>query len=284
MTKAYVEVSGKQSQVDLAVTDLHEKIIDVQPDIEEKLQTLTVAELVVFRKLHDETINSWKYCKTRVDPDCKVYVQGKACVVRERRSTLMQWLNEVKSMARICLQIQLSESLEKELNSLSGVLCVRDYITRLTYTFANSQDELKKVQQILRKYGHKLFETDAKSKKCDEAMEDQSVNRPDTDESKGTSNLRMTFSWCKHTKNQEVFRIGKLQIRVYEGNILNLPVDAIVNAANKDLKHEGGVASKIAKAGGQDVKDESRNIVQQKGTIYRLIEAFLLIVIIDRSK
>jgi O-acetyl-ADP-ribose deacetylase (regulator of RNase III) len=46
-------------------------------------------------------------------------------------------------------------------------------------------------------------------------------------------------------------------IEVREGDITMLEVDAIANAANTDLKHGGGVAAAIVRAGGRSIQDES---------------------------
>jgi O-acetyl-ADP-ribose deacetylase len=47
-------------------------------------------------------------------------------------------------------------------------------------------------------------------------------------------------------------------IEVLEGDITTLEVDAIANAANTELRHGGGVAGAIARAGGRAIDDESR--------------------------
>jgi len=46
-------------------------------------------------------------------------------------------------------------------------------------------------------------------------------------------------------------------IEVLDTDITTLDVDAIANAANTQLKHGGGVAGAIARAGGRTVQDES---------------------------
>ena len=46
-------------------------------------------------------------------------------------------------------------------------------------------------------------------------------------------------------------------IEVIEADITRLEVDAIANAANTQLRHGGGVAAAIARAGGPEVQDES---------------------------
>jgi O-acetyl-ADP-ribose deacetylase (regulator of RNase III) len=47
------------------------------------------------------------------------------------------------------------------------------------------------------------------------------------------------------------------EIEVQQADITTLEVDAIANAANTDLKHGGGVAGAIVRAGGRVVQDES---------------------------
>ncbi|HEY7267722.1 MAG TPA: macro domain-containing protein [Solirubrobacterales bacterium] len=47
------------------------------------------------------------------------------------------------------------------------------------------------------------------------------------------------------------------EIEVVQADITKLEVDAIANAANTDLKHGGGVAGAISRAGGPSVQAES---------------------------
>jgi O-acetyl-ADP-ribose deacetylase (regulator of RNase III) len=52
---------------------------------------------------------------------------------------------------------------------------------------------------------------------------------------------------------------------VVRGNLLDEPVDAIVNAANGHLAHGGGVAGIISRAAGPQLQAESDRLVRERG-------------------
>ncbi|XP_035004862.2 protein mono-ADP-ribosyltransferase PARP14-like isoform X2 [Hippoglossus stenolepis] len=58
-----------------------------------------------------------------------------------------------------------------------------------------------------------------------------------------------------------------LQVVVCHGDITKVVADALVNAANADLEHSGGVAAALSKAGGPEVQRESKTIVKQIGEV-----------------
>jgi O-acetyl-ADP-ribose deacetylase (regulator of RNase III) len=51
-----------------------------------------------------------------------------------------------------------------------------------------------------------------------------------------------------------------MRLRVFRGSVLDAPADAIVNAANTELRHGGGVAAAIARAAGPELERESRQV------------------------
>jgi putative ATPase len=54
---------------------------------------------------------------------------------------------------------------------------------------------------------------------------------------------------------------------VVHGNLLEEPVEAIVNAANGHLAHGGGVAGIISRAAGPELQAESDRLVRDRGPI-----------------
>ncbi|XP_070786163.1 protein mono-ADP-ribosyltransferase PARP14-like isoform X2 [Enoplosus armatus] len=58
-----------------------------------------------------------------------------------------------------------------------------------------------------------------------------------------------------------------LQVLVCQGDITKQEADALVNAANEDLDHRGGVAAALSKAGGPEVQSESSGLVKYIGKI-----------------
>ena len=62
---------------------------------------------------------------------------------------------------------------------------------------------------------------------------------------------------------------GDTTIEVICADLTTLEVDAIVNAANERLEHEGGVALAIARTGGPAVQAESDEWVREHGEVGR---------------
>ncbi|CAB1345450.1 unnamed protein product, partial [Coregonus sp. 'balchen'] len=60
---------------------------------------------------------------------------------------------------------------------------------------------------------------------------------------------------------------GGLQVVVCQGDITKEWADALVNAANEDLDHAGGVAAALSRAGGPEVQRASRDLVRQIGRV-----------------
>jgi O-acetyl-ADP-ribose deacetylase (regulator of RNase III) len=57
--------------------------------------------------------------------------------------------------------------------------------------------------------------------------------------------------------NRRMNRTAAAKVEVVEADVTGLAVDAIANAANTQLRHGGGVAGAIARAGGPAIQEES---------------------------
>ena len=56
-------------------------------------------------------------------------------------------------------------------------------------------------------------------------------------------------------------------LSLYQGDITNERVDAIVNAANESLQHGAGVGGAIVRKGGRQIQDESNQLTQKYGQL-----------------
>lgn len=61
--------------------------------------------------------------------------------------------------------------------------------------------------------------------------------------------------------------VAGARITAVQGDLTRMEVDAIVNAANRQLQHGGGVAGAIAQAGGPSIQRESDAWVERHGPL-----------------
>lgn len=64
----------------------------------------------------------------------------------------------------------------------------------------------------------------------------------------------------KTSENRIILTLDKTQLELVEGDITDLEVDAIVNAANEDLQLGSGVAGAIRQKGGPSIQEECNRI------------------------
>ena len=70
--------------------------------------------------------------------------------------------------------------------------------------------------------------------------------------------LRRTMQ-CRYT-----YPNGKI-IEVHQGDILEHPADFLVNSANDELKHSGGLPKAIVDKGGQKIQDDCKRYLEDQG-------------------
>lgn len=58
-----------------------------------------------------------------------------------------------------------------------------------------------------------------------------------------------------------------VQVSVWKADLTNCPVDAVVNAANENLQHYGGLALALSEAGGPQIQKESQDHISAFGVV-----------------
>ncbi|XP_006137712.2 protein mono-ADP-ribosyltransferase PARP14 [Pelodiscus sinensis] len=72
---------------------------------------------------------------------------------------------------------------------------------------------------------------------------------------------KQSQSYCEMTLQDGVV------VAVYKGDLCSHPTDVVVNAANEDLKHIGGLAEALLQAAGPELQTECDRIVQKRGPL-----------------
>ena len=86
---------------------------------------------------------------------------------------------------------------------------------------------------------------------------------------KNSASLTTQNSTPRNSSNSaQTFRTMEgVQVKVYEADIITTQVDCIVNAANKDLHHAGGIAKTISEAAGAKFDKDSHAYVKINGRL-----------------
>ena len=81
----------------------------------------------------------------------------------------------------------------------------------------------------------------------------------------GWVDIVLEFVTAKFVSVSLYFLGGRIKLSVYKDDITKQRVDVIVNAANRELQHDGGVAAAILAKGGRTINEESQAIIRTRG-------------------
>ena len=91
------------------------------------------------------------------------------------------------------------------------------------------------------------------------------INRHQSPSYSANSSTLRTRSANAYLMIYGIFHLGKVKVSVYKGDLTNEQVDVIVNDANRELDHAGGVAEAILDKGGRSIQKESWAILKRRG-------------------
>ena len=181
-------------------------------------------------------------------------------------------LEEVKMMTCISTEItDESKDLIKELAEKYPNVClvVND---RIVDIISDSYEYVLKLQDMLKpkapvKSNRRAARTFAKA----EDTENQGALSSSNDGYNAEGNAFKTSTFTSQPNTQsgalELKTAEGFIIKIYTGSITRLNVDCIVNAANENLMHGGGVAAAISEAAGYQFDQESAQYIADNGPV-----------------
>ncbi|KAK3595886.1 hypothetical protein CHS0354_014715 [Potamilus streckersoni] len=138
------------------------------------------------------------------------------------------------------------------------------------------EKRIQKQQRTIQKEGVKLYIGTSKGKECIEKAEKEAkcvielkdLRKQRAEEgSKGKGGGKKRQNFHQLTKCATVRLSWGVKVKVFGGDITELKVDVMVNAANSGLKHIGGLAAAIVKKGGNKIQEECAEHVKKNGNL-----------------
>ena len=292
---AKIKISGQTENVEIATSCVHERCEDEVYNpfdvIQTRFENVTFQEYLLFK--HNFENRSFEMDHKN---DCLI-ISGKRKELKYAADQIEKLLAEVKNYFSCPVSVQGCDrfSVEQEIELFnqqkSNAFCIYERFKDIVYIYAHEAKTLKRLREKLQqklssavqKPGTAISQESLKmhsevstsGKKTQDKKESKLQSKEpslSTDGRRDNGNItshrkapERQFSWTQDTKNCQVYKVDRLLVKVYEGDILRAPVDCIVNPANRNLHHDGGLAYTIAAAAGNTVNIESEKIVKHKG-------------------
>ncbi|XP_053406843.1 uncharacterized protein LOC123546491 [Mercenaria mercenaria] len=275
-----ITVTGTKTDIENAKTHLKKTLEDISaPDIAS--MSITDVSSTVFgavKELYDIQLNALRDKGVDIDyiqSRNELSVRGLRDLVNSSIETLNRYLEQTTKMqsCEISVRHVSATSVHEILRDLryvrKDVCYIHDQDSRNITVFANSQKILCDVKTD---FELKFNNTnDADHLTCGQPVSSRRKEEMDTSETVETTGasplhskptVYRSFSWSKDSKHLRVYTHRNIVVKVYEANILDVPVDGIVNAGNENLQHCGGIANAIAKAAGIGLKKECESLIR----------------------
>ena len=198
--------------------------------------------------------------------------------VNDLKFVLKEQMDHLRSLSSIELQYSPGiedkklHEIERNLSSSGEILCYRVDNKNLTfYGFSyeklgvakHKSEVLLGLKQQSKGRRNRVIATDQILEKYDDKT--RGAPKYQTFHDGGRS---MSYTGSSATFLEETYKTTEgIIVKVYNGNILSLKVDCIVNAANSQLLHGGGVAEVISRAAGYRFQQESDDYIQRYGSL-----------------
>ncbi|XP_060603250.1 uncharacterized protein LOC132756248 isoform X2 [Ruditapes philippinarum] len=300
--RVQIKISGQTENVEKAKSCVLERCDDELYNPSDKIQVcfkqVTLQEYLLLRHMYENPSVEMEHKN-----DCLV-LSGKRKELKRAADDVEECLIKVRRYVLCSVSVQGcdAKSVEEEMklvNTNESYTCIFDRINSIVYIYALESRKSKSVQKkIAQKLGidlqkpvcfsneqavaqeaqrlHSEVNTTSERRNVqanDHEHSQQHLNKSvilndgQEDKKKTTQrkNIVRQFSWTQNTKNMKVYEISGLCVRVYEGDIIGVPVDCIVNPANSNLSHTGGLALSIANAAGNKMDIESVKITASYG-------------------
>lgn len=258
-----LQLIGTSGSVQSAIDALHDRFKDLENRTSVQFSAmLSDADYTALRMLYKEEIGFLKLSYNR--ENCEIRCLGKSCEKEKVINRLGVIIKEVEEMERYCLSESLPPQAQKELNGFRNVCCVVDRYKGLATIYGRTEADWENIKRVLHRFNLTNIEfpklhrsevpnlLDCQSSFCSQ------MNHSNGGDGQGS------LSQPAHLKNQQPYQVKNLDVYVYVGNIVDLPVDCIVNATNPDLQHCRGVPGVILKADGPTVREEPWHIIKNK--------------------
>jgi len=243
-----VLVTGYRSSVEKAVAKMQSEVrlVKVKKTNDQQTIALGSSDYAAICKCYGDRIRKWK---ERVD--IKYNSDTRSVEVRGTRNEVHSCIEEISACFHALKEMNRRQISEKEpkldqivdiAKSNPSVCMVNDDFNKSIDIYANSPDGLREIDKILYHTRGPEGQTESATA-CSAVQTNQQAQRTPT---------------CPSS----TYQFKGLTVHCYQADILKIQVQCIVNAANKDLDHGGGIALAISSAAGKRFQDACTQFVR----------------------